>query len=122
MIRLDIYFNTIGPRVLISEIYILLWISSDKKAFFISSPAFLAIVSPWSEVLNGGNVQWIMFSLNLAWGAIALLSMNLLAGFGVLGLVLARLIAFVVKASLTIVFANKMIRRMSRVGFNKDFG
>ncbi len=76
----------------------------------------LALVSPWAEVLNGGNLQWAMFGLNLSWGVASLISMALLSGWGALGLVSARLAAFVVKGGLTVVIANRMLGRMAASG------
>lgn len=73
----------------------------------------LALVSPWLEVLNAGNVQWAMFGLNVAWGTVSLALMPFLVGWGALGLVSARFMAFAVKALLTIICATALLRRMT---------
>ncbi len=79
----------------------------------LATAGVLALVSPWAEVLNGGNLQWAMFGLNLAWGAASLISMAFLTGWGALGLVSARLVAFLVKGGATVVIANRMLRRLA---------
>jgi O-antigen/teichoic acid export membrane protein len=89
---------------------------ADYWATFVVSlvtAGVLALVSPWAEVLNAGKVQWPMFVLNLAWGMISLVGMSFLVGWGVLGLVLSRFLAFAVKAVLTVLCANVLLKRMT---------
>jgi O-antigen/teichoic acid export membrane protein len=75
----------------------------------------LAIMSPWAEVLNAGNVQWTMFGLNVAWGIASLSLAPFLLGWGALGLVTLRLIAFSVKAGLTVLCGELSVSRLTRV-------